>query len=56
MMINFYLPDLVGGINVTTKKSVDASSHEMWEATIIVGDEDGTRRKRRDHILKGNSM
>ena len=39
-----------GGINVEIKKSIDISNHEMWEATIIVGDEDGTYVKRQDSI------
>jgi hypothetical protein len=30
------------GINVEAKVKKDASGHDMWEATVIVGDEDGS--------------
>lgn len=30
------------GINVEAKISKDASGHDIWEVTVMVGDEDGT--------------
>ena len=30
------------GINVEAKKSFDDSGNQIWEVTVIVGDEDGT--------------
>ncbi len=34
------------GINVDSRKKVDASDREIWEVTVTVGDEDGTYIKR----------
>lgn len=38
------------GINIDAKKKLDASGNELWEVTVIVGDEDGT------YILDYNTL
>jgi len=47
-----YLHSGLKGINLSTRKNPDASGNEMWELTIIVGDEDGTYIHDHFHLSK----
>lgn len=37
-----FLSSGFSGVNISSKKTLDASKNEIWEVTIIVGDEDGS--------------